>query len=143
MFLGEHRPRLDDKGRIFLPAKFRDELAGGLVITKGQERCLYVFPAEEFARLAGELRTAPVTAKALRDYSRVFFGSASDETPDKQGRVTVPPALRTYAGLTRDCAVIGMNTRVEIWDAGAWDSFQSAAEPAFAEASEEVFPGVF
>ena len=94
MFLGTHTPRLDDKGRIFLPAKYRDELAEGLVLTKGQERCLYVFPQAEFARITEALRTAPVTAKAVRDYSRVFFASASDEVPDKQGRVTIPPALR-------------------------------------------------
>src|SRR5215470_10423145 len=99
MFLGTHAPRLDEKGRLFLPAKYRDELSGGVVITKGQERCLYVFPQEEFTRITEALRTAPVTAKAVRDYSRVFFASTSDEVPDKQGRITVPSALRAYAGL--------------------------------------------
>ena len=98
MFLGTHTPRLDEKGRLFLPAKYRDELAEGLVVTKGQERCLYVFPQAEFGRITEALRTAPVTAKAVRDYSRVFFASASDEVPDKQGRITIPPALREYAG---------------------------------------------
>jgi MraZ protein len=142
MFLGTHQPRLDEKGRVFLPAKFRDELAEGLVITKGQERCLYVFPVAEFSRITEALRSAPVTAKAVRDYSRVFFASASDETPDKQGRITIPPALREYAGLDRDCVVIGANTRVEIWDAAAWDSYLEAQEPAFSELGEEVLPGV-
>jgi MraZ protein len=142
VFLGTHHPRLDDKGRVFLPAKFRDELAEGLVITKGQERCLYVFPVGEFARLTEALRTAPVTAKAVRDYSRVFFASASDETPDKSGRVTIPPALREYAGLSRECVVIGANTRVEIWDAEAWQTYLDAQEQAFSEMAEEVLPGV-
>lgn len=142
MFLGTHAPRLDEKGRLFLPAKFRDELAEGLVITKGQERCLYVFPTSEFGRITESLRNAPVTAKAVRDYSRVFFASASDEVPDKQGRITIPPALREYAGLTRDCAVIGANTRVEIWDSAAWESYLAAQEPAFSELGEEVLPGV-
>ena len=87
---------------MHLPAKYREDLAAGVVITKGQERCLYVFPAEEFTRITEALRTAPVTAKAVRDYSRVFFASASDEVPDKQGRVTIPPALREYAALQRD-----------------------------------------
>ena len=91
MFLGTHAPRLDEKGRLFLPAKFREELAEGLVITKGQERCLYVFPTAEFGRLTEALRTSPVTHKGLRDYSRVFFASASDEVPDRQGRITIPP----------------------------------------------------
>jgi MraZ protein len=142
VFLGTHSPRLDDKGRLFLPAKYREELSGGLVITKGQERCLYVFPEAEFQRITEALRTAPVTAKAVRDYSRVFFASASDEVPDKQGRITIPPALRTYAGLNRDCAVIGANTRLEIWDAAAWETYLSDQEPQFSDLSEEVLPGV-
>jgi MraZ protein len=142
MFLGTHSPRLDDKGRLFLPAKYREELSGGLVITKGQERCLYVFPEAEFQRITEALRTAPVTAKAVRDYSRVFFASASDEVPDKQGRITIPPALRTYAGLDRDCAVIGANTRLEIWDAAAWETYLSEQEPQFSDLSEEVLPGI-
>src|SRR3954471_493876 len=140
MFLGTHSPRLDDKGRLFLPAKYREELAEGLVITKGQERCLYVFPVEEVQRITEALRTAPVTAKAVRDYSRVFFASASDEVPDKQGRITIPQSLRDYAGLRRDCVVIGANTRVEIWDALAWDTYLDAQEQAFADLSEEVLP---
>jgi transcriptional regulator MraZ len=142
VFLGTHTPRLDDKGRLFLPAKYRDELAGGLVITKGQERCLYVFPEAEFTRITEALRSAPVTAKAVRDYSRVFFASASDEMPDKQGRITVPTSLRDYAGLGRNCVVIGANTRLEIWDAQAWDAYLADQEEAFSAASEEVLPGV-
>jgi MraZ protein len=142
VFLGTHTPRLDDKGRLFLPAKYRDELAGGLVITKGQERCLYVFPLAEFTRLTEALRTAPVTGKAVRDYSRVFFASASDELPDKQGRITIPPALRRYAGLQRDCVVAGANTRLEIWDAVAWQGYLDQQEDSFSAASEEVLPGI-
>jgi MraZ protein len=142
VFLGTHSPRLDEKGRLFLPAKYREDLADGLVITKGQERCLYVFPAAEFERLTEALRAAPVTAKAVRDYSRVFFASASDDVPDKQGRVTIPQALRDYAGLQRDCVVIGANTRLEIWDGAAWEAYLAAQEDAFSAASEEVLPGI-
>jgi MraZ protein len=142
VFLGTHSPRLDEKGRLFLPAKYREELSGGLVITKGQERCLYVFPMAEFERITEALRTAPVTAKAVRDYGRVFFASASDEVPDKQGRITIPSALRKYASLTRDCAVIGANTRLEIWDSQAWESYLSQQEQQFSDLSEEVLPGV-
>jgi MraZ protein len=142
MFLGTYSPRLDEKGRVFLPAKFRDELAEGLVITKGQERCLYVFSAVEFARLTDRLREVPLTAKGARDYSRVFFASAHDDAPDKQGRVTVPPPLREYAGLDRDCVVIGANTRVEIWDAEAWSSYLAGQEEQFSSLSEEVLPGI-
>jgi len=142
VFLGTHTPRLDDKGRLFLPAKYRDELSGGLVVTKGQERCLYVFPAQEFQRITDALASTPVTAKSVRDYSRVLFASASDETCDKQGRVTIPSKLREYAGLDRECVVIGANTRLEIWDADAWSAYEAEQEQAFAQLSEEVLPGV-
>jgi MraZ protein len=141
MFLGTHTPRLDDKGRLALPAKFRTELEGGLVITKGQERCLFVFPMAEFSRITELLRSAPVTQRNVRDYSRVFFASASHEVPDGQGRITVPSQLREYAGLSKDCVVIGANSRVEVWDADAWQNYLTSTEQAFADA-EEVLPGL-
>ena len=141
MFLGTHTPRLDEKGRLILPAKFRDELAEGLVVTKGQERCLYVFPMGEFQRIAGQLQATPVTHKAARAYSRVFFASAFDQVPDKQGRITVPPALREYAGLTRDCVVIGASSRVEVWDSQAWETYLAESEESFSDIEEGVLPG--
>lgn len=141
MFLGTHTPRLDDKGRLFLPAKFRDELAGGVVITRGQERCLFVFPRAAFAAKAEELQSASLSSRAARDYGRMFFSSASDEVPDKQGRVTVPQPLRDYAGLTKDCVVIGANTRLEIWDSAAWATYEAEQEQAFAD-QDEVVPGL-
>lgn len=141
MFLGTHTPRLDDKGRLILPAKFRDDLAGGVVITKGQDHCLYVFPIAEFRRLAEQLEAAPVTHKAARAYGRVFFASAHDEVPDKQGRVTIPAHLRQYAGLDRDVVVIGASSRVEIWDQRAWDAYLATSEEEFAGVEEGVLPG--
>ncbi len=142
VFLGTYTPRLDDKGRLILPAKFRDQLLDGLVITRGQERCLYLFPMQEFERMHEELRRAPLTRKEARDYLRVFLSGASDETPDKQGRITVPPMLRSYAGLDRDVAVIGAGSRVELWDLPTWDAYLAEAEPAFADQREEVLPGI-
>lgn len=142
MFLGTHTPRLDDKGRLFLPAKFRDKLAGGLVMTRGQERCLYVFPMDEFVKVTQKFQEAPTSSKAARDYMRVFLSGASDEIPDKQGRVTVPSALRDYAGLDRDCTVIGAGSRVEVWDTAAWNEYLASTEQAFADQSEEVIPGL-
>jgi MraZ protein len=143
VFLGTHTPRLDEKGRLFLPAKFRDRLADGLVVTKGQERCLFVYPADEFERLATQMQQGPTSSKAVRDYLRVFLAGAHDESPDRQGRLTIPPPLRQYAGLTRDCTVIGAGNRVEVWDSAAWARYLEASEEAFAEQSEEVVPGLF
>jgi MraZ protein len=142
VFLGTHNPKLDEKGRLFLPAKFRDRLAAGLVVTRGQERCLYVFPMDEFVRLAAQMQQAPTTSKAARDYMRVFLSGASDEVPDKQGRVTIPAGLREYAGLSKDCTVIGTGARVEVWDTAAWNTYLESTEQAFADQSEEVIPGL-
>lgn len=143
MFLGTFTPKLDDKGRLILPAKFREELAAGVVITRGQERCLYVFSEQEFAQMHERIRGAPITSKQGRDYLRVFLSGAHAETPDKQGRVTVPATLRSYAGLDRDLAVIGAGSRAEIWDAAAWQQYLDEQETAFAEIEEEVIPGMF
>lgn len=142
MFLGTHTPRLDEKGRLILPAKFRDDFAEGLVITRGQERCLNVWPTLRFAEIARDLgRGGSVTRKDLRDYTRVFLSGASADTPDKQGRVTIPPLLRRYAHLEREVSVIGAGDRVEIWDSGAWQAYLTEQEDRYASLSEEVMPG--
>jgi MraZ protein len=143
MFLGTFSPKLDDKGRIILPAKFRQELGNGLVITRGQERCLYVFSAAEFQEMHDRIRSAPITSKQGRDYLRVFLSGAHDETPDKQNRVTIPSNLREYAGLERDLAVIGAGSRAEIWDAQSWSQYLAEQEQEFADIEEEVIPGMF
>ncbi|HEY5136026.1 MAG TPA: division/cell wall cluster transcriptional repressor MraZ, partial [Candidatus Nanopelagicales bacterium] len=98
MFLGTHTPRLDDKNRVILPAKFREALAEGLVMTKGQDRCLVVWTSTGFADYAESLRNAPQTTDQTRRYTRVLFASAYDDVPDKQGRITIPSQLREYAG---------------------------------------------
>ncbi len=139
-FLGTYTPRLDDKGRLILPAKFRAQLAPGLVMTRGQERCLFLLPMDEFRRMHDQIRQAPVTSKQARDYLRVFLSGASDELPDKQGRISIPQMLRTYAGLDRDVAVIGAGSRVEVWDLEAWETYLAEQEAGYAETAEEVFP---
>lgn len=142
VILGEQPLRLDEKGRIVLPAKWRPQFTEGLVIAKSQEHCLSVFPLAEFNQVSQRLKGAPTSDRRTRDYVRIFFASAYDEVPDRQGRVTVPPALRDYAGLTRDCVAIGANTRAELWDQAAWSTYLSNSEPAFSDLAEEVLPGV-
>lgn len=140
LLLGTYTPRLDDKGRLILPAKFRPRLAPGLVMTRGQERCLFLMPMDEFNRMYEQVRQAPVTSRQARDYLRVLLSGASDEMPDKQGRVSIPPVLRAYAGLDRDVAVIGAGTRVEVWDLAAWETYLAEQESAYSETAEQVFP---
>ncbi|MCU1514659.1 MAG: cell division/cell wall cluster transcriptional repressor MraZ [Microbacteriaceae bacterium] len=143
MFLGTYAPKLDDKGRIILPAKFWSELESGIVVTRGQERCLYVFSTKEFEQLHDRIRLAPVTNKVSRDYLRLFLSGANSEVPDSQHRVTIPAQLRAYAGLDRELTVIGAGNRAEIWDTAAWEKYYSEQESAFAETTEEVIPGLF
>ena len=140
MFLGTHTPKLDEKGRFFLPAKFRDELAEGLVITRGQDRCLAIWPIAAFIEQTAALRGAPSSNKQVRDYQRMIASGASDETPDKQGRVTIPPHLRSYAGLDKDCVVVGAIDRVEVWNAAAWEEYSTEKESAYADLNQTLFP---
>lgn len=140
MFLGTHTPKIDEKGRLILPAKFREELADGLVITRAQDRCLAIYPMATFAELTKSISAAPASVKQVRDYQRMLAAGASDELPDKQGRITIPSQLREYAGLQTDLVVVGAINRVEIWDAAAWEEYSSRQEPVFAEMNQEVLP---
>ena len=142
MFLGTHTPKLDEKGRLILPAKYRDELSDGLVITRFQERCLAIWPIKAFVEVTQTVRNASSSQQQVRDYQRMLASGASDETPDKQGRITIPPHLRAYASLEKDCVVVGAINRVEVWDAAAWQSYSEQKESAYAELNETVFPGV-
>ena len=137
MFLGTHFPKLDEKGRIILPAKFREPLADGLVITKGQDHCLVVWPKSEFDAYAAQLRANAQANARVRAMTRVFFSSAFDEALDRQGRLTIPPVLRGYADLDRELTVVGADTRIEIWSTAVWDEYLARAEIDFASLDEE------
>lgn len=143
MLLGTHTLKLDDKGRLILPAKFRNELQDGVVITRGQERCLYVFSQKEFEGVHEKIRQAPVTSDEARRYLRVFLSGATDESPDKQGRVLLPSMLRDYGKLQKDLVMIGVGSRAEIWDAKSWNEYLASNEEGFANQAREVIPGLF
>ena len=142
MLLGTHTPKLDEKGRIILPAKFRELFSAGLVITRGQDKALLVYSLKDFQARADVLATAPITNAEARNYVRVFMSGAHSETPDKQGRVTIPQVLRQYAGLDRDLVVIGQGNHAEIWNAAAWNEFISRQENPYSNLNEEVIPGI-
>ncbi len=139
MFLGTYTPKLDDKGRFFLPAKFRDDLDDGLVITKQQDRCLAIYPIAEFVKMTQQVGDGPATVKQVRDYQRWLAAGASDQTPDKQGRVSVPQNLRDYAGLGKEITVVGAFNRVEIWDTQTWTEYSNATEPEFIAMNSDLF----
>ncbi|WP_026460857.1 division/cell wall cluster transcriptional repressor MraZ [Schaalia suimastitidis] len=143
MFLGTYEPKLDDKGRVILPARFRADMEGGIVLTRGQERCIYAFPAQEFENMTADMRRAPLSSKQARDWIRVMLSGAYKEVPDKQGRIGVPTDLRQYAGLDRELVVIGAGNRAEIWDAKSWYSYLAVQEEVFSNTEDEIIPGMF
>jgi MraZ protein len=125
MFLGEYTHALDDKGRLTLPAKYRAELATGLVVTRGIDKCLFVFPMTEWKTLSDKLSALPLTDAQAREFQRLIFSGATDPELDKQGRVLLPQYLRDYAGLTGEVIVAGLNTHMEIWAPDVWNAIRA------------------
>ena len=132
VFLGEHQHTLDVKGRVILPARFRERLASGLVFVPSQDRCIDIYPLTAFERRVEELRSVPREDRDARRYLRVLLAGAHEEKPDAQGRVTIPARLREYAGLERDLTINGADQKVEIWAREAWETYLADAEEAFA-----------
>ncbi len=128
MFLGEFSHTLDEKGRLTIPAKFRDELAGGLVITRGIDRCLSVYPRQVWDGLAEQIAKLPLTQRNARNFGRLMFSGAADFIPDRQGRVLIPQGLRDYAELDSEAIVIGLYDRLEIWNPDSWTNVRANVE---------------
>jgi MraZ protein len=141
MFLGEFQHSLDAKGRVILPAEFRDQLAGGAVIARGLDGCLSVYPREEFETMAETVREKSRRGERERRAARSFFAGAKPVAPDRQGRVAIPQNLREFAGLGRDVMVVGIDFRIEIWDTARWREQDDAGQQdiASAEGLEDVF----
>ena len=142
LLLGTYTPKIDAKGRMALPAKFRSQLGQGLVMARGQERCVYLLPFDEFRRIASQIQRTSVGNKAAREYLRVFLSGAVDQEPDKQGRVVVPQMLRDYANLGSDIVVIGVGTRAELWNKDAWESYLAQKEEGYSDIADDVLPEV-
>ncbi|WP_078391588.1 division/cell wall cluster transcriptional repressor MraZ [Shouchella patagoniensis] len=138
MFLGEYRHSIDDKGRMIVPAKFRDHLGTPFVLTRGLDRCLFVYPKEEWDKLEGQLKELPFTKKDARAFTRFFFSGASECELDKQGRMNVPTPLRDYAQLEKECVIIGVSNRMEVWSKSLWEDYVSESEESFADIAENL-----
>lgn len=136
MFLGEYQHSLDAKGRIILPSKFRGLLADGCVLTRGLDKCLAVYPSQEWERVSSGLREASQSNRAARDFLRIWYASAVEEEPDKQGRISVPEHLRDYAGLEREVTVTGRGEFAEIWSRTGWAQRLAEGLPNYADLSE-------
>jgi MraZ protein len=130
MFLGEYNHTIDEKGRLTLPAKYRAELAPGVVVTRGIDKCLFVFPMAEWQKLSEKVSALPLTDTAAREFRRLLFSGATDADLDKQGRVLLPQYLREYAGLNGNVVVAGLNTHMEIWSPEAWSIIRANIDSA-------------
>ena len=138
MFIGEYRHSLDVKGRIIVPAKFRDGLGDKFVLTKGLDGCLFAYSKEEWANFEEKIKSLPLTNKDARAFVRFFFAGAVECEIDKQGRTLIPPMLREYAGLNKDLVIIGVSNRVEIWSQDKWDSYSEAEDLEADELAEKM-----
>lgn len=138
MFMGEFQHQLDAKGRMIVPAKFREQLTEHFVITRGLDKCLFGYTLDEWTIIEEKLKALPLTKKDARKFMRMFFSGAVEVEVDKQGRINIPKHLMEYAGLSKEATVVGVSSRIEIWDRAQWHQFYEATEDEFETIAEDL-----
>jgi len=138
MLLGEYQHSIDAKGRVILPAKLRDEIGEDCIATKGLEKCLFVYPKQEWKVIEGKLKQLPLAKAEARAFVRFFFSGAAELECDKQGRVLIPANLREYAALDKDIVIIGVLNRIEIWDKAVWEEYNNQISPTVTDIAEQL-----
>ncbi|MFD1018073.1 division/cell wall cluster transcriptional repressor MraZ [Thalassobacillus hwangdonensis] len=138
MFMGEFQHNIDTKGRIIVPAKFREGLGEKFVLTRGLDHCLFAYPETEWKLLEEKLKKLPLTKKDARAFTRFFFSGAVECEVDKQGRINIAQPLRNFAKLEKECVVIGVSNRIEFWAKDQWDDYFEASEDSFSEIAENM-----
>ncbi len=139
MFMGEYHHTIDEKGRIIIPAKFREMLGEKFIVTRGIENCLFVYPNDEWQKIVTKLEALPFTKRDARQFVRFFLSGATIAEFDKQGRVNLTSPLIDYAKLQKDCVVIGTGSRLEIWSKEDWDNFFESAKDNMSDIAENLF----
>ncbi|MDA9428843.1 Cell division protein MraZ [Enterococcus mundtii 1A] len=138
MLMGEFRHNIDAKGRLIVPSKLREELGEQFVLTRGLDGCLFGYPMSEWNALESKLNDMPLAKKDARTFVRFFYSAATECELDKQGRINIPNTLRNYATITKECVIVGVSNRIEIWDEAKWQEFSEAAEENFNEIAENM-----
>lgn len=138
MFLGEYKHSMDKKGRIAIPAKFRDKLGRGAIITRGIDKCLFVFPKNEWNKLAKKLMELPISQARSRAFVRLMLSGAADVKFDVQGRILLPEHLKKYAGLSKNIIIAGLYNRIEMWNKSEWDEYKNKTESESEEIAEQM-----
>ncbi len=139
MYIGEYHHTIDEKGRIIIPAKFRDELGSEFIVTRGIENCLFVYSMNNWNTICEKLNSLPFTRKDARTFNRFFMSGATNVELDKQGRINISSPLINYANLKKDCVVIGTGDRLEIWSKEDWDSFFNSNKDSMSDIAENLF----
>ncbi|MBI2551308.1 division/cell wall cluster transcriptional repressor MraZ [Candidatus Uhrbacteria bacterium] len=138
MFIGEYQHNVDDKGRLSVPTKFRHELSEGAVVTRGLDQSLFLFPKEEWGKLAEKLAGLPLGQATSRAFARLMLAGAMDVELDKQGRLIIPEYLRQYASLKKSVVIAGLYTRLELWDADLWQTYKRQTEAEAGSIAEKL-----
>ncbi|MGM0253301.1 protein MraZ [Enterococcus sp. AZ095b] len=138
MLMGEFRHNIDAKGRLIVPSKLREELGEQFVLTRGLDGCLFGYPMSEWNELESKLNDMPLAKKDARTFVRFFYSAATECELDKQGRINIPNTLRNYATITKECVIVGVSNRIEIWNEAKWQEFSEAAEENFNEIAENM-----
>lgn len=141
MLMGEYHHNIDEKGRLIIPSKFRSDLGEKFIITRGLDKCLFVYSEEEWNKLIAKLKTLPFTNKDARNFTRFFLSGATVNEFDRQGRINISSSLVSYANLTKECVIIGANDRLEIWSEELWDNFIESNEDNLSDIAENLFKG--
>ena len=143
MLIGEYRHNIDDKGRIIIPSKFREEIGMKFVVTRGLDGCLFVYSMDNWNKIVSKLQTLPFTKKDARTFVRFFLSGATVCEFDKQGRINLSNSLILYAGIQKECTIIGVNDRLEIWASEKLDAIMEENELNFSTIAENLFEGDF
>jgi MraZ protein len=138
MFMGEYHHSIDNKGRMIVPSKFREDLGEMFIITRGLDQCLFGYPLSEWALIEEKLKGLPLTKKDARAFTRFFFSGATESELDKQGRINIPAPLLTYAKLEKECVILGVSNRIEIWSKPIWEDYFTQSEESFVEIAENM-----
>jgi MraZ protein len=138
MFMGEYHHNIDNKGRLIVPSKFRDDLGEMFIITRGLDQCLFGYPLSEWKIIEEKLKALPLTKKDARSFTRFFFSGATESEIDKQGRINLPAPLLQYAKLEKECVILGVSNRIEIWSKQIWEDYFTESEQSFAEVAENM-----
>jgi MraZ protein len=138
MFIGEYQHNIDVKGRLIIPSKFRDKLGETFIVTRGLDQCLFGYSLAEWSVIEDKLKTLPLTKKDARAFTRFFFSGAIECEMDKMGRINISPNLRQYAKLEKECVVVGVTNRIEIWDQTTWNTYMNESEGSFGEIAENL-----